>query len=185
VQLISRYIHRMFIGCPIWGINGMAPKWPQLRFNFSVFLRGEPLGQKLLSDKPVKPYSTPAWPDWAEFRILVVCLLWAVFKKNHRSSANFGLLFSIVRVMYTFFTKMGWATFWAIFLQTHLVTLLYTHMCVVGIPRPLAQSKKVLVTRLCRSPWADPFLKRMTKPTVQAHFDLCRLLQPFIWHKNQ
>jgi hypothetical protein len=35
----------------------------------------------------------------------------------------FGLLFATVKVMRSFFTKMLWATFWAIFSQTHLVTL--------------------------------------------------------------
>jgi hypothetical protein len=37
------------------------------------------------------------------------------------------LLLSPVKVMYSFWPKMGWATFWAIFLQTHLVTLVGTH----------------------------------------------------------
>jgi hypothetical protein len=39
----------------------------------------------------------------------------------------FGLLFSNVKVMHIFLQNMCWATFWAIFLQTHLVTLLGRH----------------------------------------------------------
>jgi hypothetical protein len=33
---------------------------------------------------------------------------------------------STAQVMHTFLQEMGWATFWAIFSQTHLVTLLAT-----------------------------------------------------------
>jgi hypothetical protein len=35
----------------------------------------------------------------------------------------FELLLSTVKVMHSFGPKTGWATFWAIFSQTHLVTL--------------------------------------------------------------
>jgi hypothetical protein len=36
-------------------------------------------------------------------------------------------LASAVKVMHSFCQKMGWATFWAIFSQTHLATLLTDH----------------------------------------------------------
>jgi hypothetical protein len=36
---------------------------------------------------------------------------------------NFGLLVFTVPVTYSFWQKMGWATFWATFSNTHLVTL--------------------------------------------------------------
>jgi hypothetical protein len=39
----------------------------------------------------------------------------------------FGLLFPSRPVMYLFWQKMGWATFWAIFSQTDLVTLARCH----------------------------------------------------------
>jgi hypothetical protein len=35
-----------------------------------------------------------------------------------------GVLFSMLKVLCSVWQKMGWATFWAIFSQTHLVTLL-------------------------------------------------------------
>jgi hypothetical protein len=45
--------------------------------------------------------------------------------KNYRSSLNFlGQLFLVVKVLYWFLQKIGRATFWAILLETHLVTLL-------------------------------------------------------------
>jgi hypothetical protein len=37
----------------------------------------------------------------------------------------FWLLFASVKFLHLFGQNMGWATFWAIFSQTHLVTLLY------------------------------------------------------------
>jgi hypothetical protein len=37
----------------------------------------------------------------------------------------FGLLFASVKFLHLFGQNMGWATFWAIFSQTHLVTQLY------------------------------------------------------------
>jgi hypothetical protein len=40
----------------------------------------------------------------------------------------FGLLYSTVKFTYALLdTKKGWATFWAKFLQTHLVTLSPTY----------------------------------------------------------
>jgi hypothetical protein len=50
------------------------------------------------------------------------CLLWAEFLIAEVAQ-NFWLLFSTVTVMYYFLPKNGWATFWATFSQTHLVTL--------------------------------------------------------------
>jgi hypothetical protein len=50
-------------------------------------------------------------------------LLWTVFE-NDTSSQNFGGgYFYIEKVMHEFGPKMGWATSWAIFSQTHPVTL--------------------------------------------------------------
>jgi hypothetical protein len=39
-------------------------------------------------------------------------------------SQIFGLLYSVVEFKHKFGQKIGWATFWMIFSQTHLVTLL-------------------------------------------------------------
>jgi putative alpha-1,2-mannosidase len=36
----------------------------------------------------------------------------------------FGILFATVKAMHQFWQKMYWDTFWAIFSQTHLVTLI-------------------------------------------------------------
>jgi hypothetical protein len=38
-----------------------------------------------------------------------------------------GVLFSMLKVLCSVWQKMGWATFWAIFSQTHLVTLASRH----------------------------------------------------------
>jgi hypothetical protein len=43
--------------------------------------------------------------------------------KNRELAQMFGLLFTTVRVVYQFWQRVGWATFWVVFLQTHLVTL--------------------------------------------------------------
>jgi hypothetical protein len=62
-------------------------------------------------------YHKSGWPDWANFRPLVDCLLWAVFK-TERCSPKFlsYALFSQEKIMHTFILqKMVWATFWAIF----------------------------------------------------------------------
>jgi hypothetical protein len=46
-----------------------------------------------------------------------------IFLKITKAAQIFGLLFSSGPVMYYFDKKMGWATFWATFSKTHLVTL--------------------------------------------------------------
>jgi hypothetical protein len=44
--------------------------------------------------------------------------------KNYIRSPHFGLLLCVVKALNYFRQKVGWALFWAIFSQTHLVTLL-------------------------------------------------------------
>jgi hypothetical protein len=44
--------------------------------------------------------------------------------ENYRSRQYFWATFSMVKVLYKFWQKMSWATFWAILSQTHLATLL-------------------------------------------------------------
>jgi hypothetical protein len=60
-------------------------------------------------------------PDLATFRQLGDYLLWAFFKITSVAHIS-GLLFS-THYYALIFTKMGWATFWTNFPQTHLVTL--------------------------------------------------------------
>jgi hypothetical protein len=50
-------------------------------------------------------------------------LLWAVFLENDRSFPHFCQLYSTVKFIYLTY-KNGLATFWSIFSQTHLVTLM-------------------------------------------------------------
>jgi hypothetical protein len=54
------------------------------------------------------------------------CLLLAVFLIIEECSTTFGDTFSHGKSDVLMSTKMGWATFWAIFSQTHLVTLAET-----------------------------------------------------------
>jgi hypothetical protein len=63
------------------------------------------------------------WPDWANFRPPDDCLLWAVFSKIQEDANIIMLLFVTDNVMHSLKQKMGWATIWAIFSQTPLVTL--------------------------------------------------------------
>jgi hypothetical protein len=45
------------------------------------------------------------------------------FVKNTETATSIRLLFSTVKSYVLIFTKMDWATFWATFSQTHVVTL--------------------------------------------------------------
>jgi hypothetical protein len=45
------------------------------------------------------------------------------FSQFSEVASTLGLLCSTAEAVYQFEQIMGWATFWAIFLQTHLVTL--------------------------------------------------------------
>jgi hypothetical protein len=61
------------------------------------------------------------WPDWSKCRRLGKRSLWAVFF-NFSSGPNFCATF-FSRWTLLNLAKNSWATFWAIFSQTHLVTL--------------------------------------------------------------
>jgi hypothetical protein len=74
----------------------------------------------------LKPRSWAGWPDWANFRLLSKTLLGAVFWKHTQVAQKFISTFSTVKVVHKFWPKMVWATFWVIFSQTHLVTLVST-----------------------------------------------------------
>jgi hypothetical protein len=65
--------------------------------------------------------------QWVNF------LRWAVFLKITEVSQIFGLLFTTVPVVYYSGQKIGWATFWATFSQTHLVSLLCRNISVTDI----------------------------------------------------
>jgi hypothetical protein len=51
------------------------------------------------------------------FDLWVIVYIWAVFSITEVARV-LGVLFSTIKVMYHFCPKMGWATTWAIFLQT-------------------------------------------------------------------
>jgi hypothetical protein len=57
---------------------------------------------------------------------MVDCFLRVVFLKIAEMAQIFGLLCSTVNVTYHFGQNLSWATFWAIFSQTHLATLVLT-----------------------------------------------------------
>jgi hypothetical protein len=60
--------------------------------------------------------------DWANFRSLGDCLLWAGFFKLKKVDDIFRLLLPTIGYALSL-QKMAWATFWAIFSLTHLLTL--------------------------------------------------------------
>jgi hypothetical protein len=62
------------------------------------------------------------WPDWVNFRPTGDCLF-GQWLGNNRSSPHYGQLYCSVKLICINRVKMDWATFWAIFSQTHLVTL--------------------------------------------------------------
>jgi hypothetical protein len=55
------------------------------------------------------------------FTYWVIVYFEQFFEKDKRNT-KFGQVCPLVKVVY-YLTKMGWAPFWAIFPQTHLVTL--------------------------------------------------------------
>jgi hypothetical protein len=50
-------------------------------------------------------------------------ITFVIFVKNTETAISIRLLFSTAKSYVLIFTKMDWATFWATFSQTHLVTL--------------------------------------------------------------
>jgi hypothetical protein len=58
------------------------------------------------------------WPDWANFAFWAIVFM-RKFCENYRSSPNLSATFSHGKGCIVILTKMGWPTFWAIFLQTH------------------------------------------------------------------
>jgi hypothetical protein len=69
--------------------------------------------------------SRTGWPDWATCRPLGDCFLWVVFFFfNCISSSHFWAwcMFTLLRFYINFEGKNCWATFWAFFSQSHLVT---------------------------------------------------------------
>jgi hypothetical protein len=68
----------------------------------------------------------PWWPDWANLGQLDSCLLGTVFENYRSRQPTFLRYFSADKVLNLISTKLGWAPFWAIFSQTHLVTLYWT-----------------------------------------------------------
>jgi hypothetical protein len=79
---------------------------------------------------------TAGGPDWANFRPLGKCLLWAGFSKITEVANIFWLLFPRYALS---LTKMGWATFWATFSQTHLVTVAPKNLFVLSVLNDLKQ----------------------------------------------
>jgi hypothetical protein len=62
----------------------------------------------------------PGWPNRANFRPIGAWFLWTCYGKLHNKPES---LFSTIKSKWVILTKMGWATSWVIFSQTHLVTL--------------------------------------------------------------
>jgi hypothetical protein len=52
----------------------------------------------------------------------ILSIFGSYFKK-YKSNPVLRLLLGEAKVMYSSWQRMGWPTFWAIFLQTHLFTL--------------------------------------------------------------
>jgi hypothetical protein len=70
------------------------------------------------------------WPDWTIFRPLGDCSLWAILGNfNNWATLSHNKCYAII------LPQIDWATFWAIFSQTHLVTLppLYATLIFCGL----------------------------------------------------
>jgi hypothetical protein len=59
-----------------------------------------------------------------EFLPIVWLFTLGSFNENHTRSPHFGLLFSVGKVVYQIWRKVGWATFWAILKRTYPVILM-------------------------------------------------------------
>jgi hypothetical protein len=67
----------------------------------------------------------PGRPEWANFRLMGCWLFTLGGFLDTKVAQTFGQFFPDYKLpMYVVLTKMGWDIFWAIFSQTHLVTLL-------------------------------------------------------------
>jgi hypothetical protein len=75
---------------------------------------GAALSSFISNARKLKPKLLAGRPDSQNFRILIVCLLWAFFE-NYRSRLKFRLFLFTVKVANNFFTKMAWNKFWADF----------------------------------------------------------------------
>jgi hypothetical protein len=64
-----------------------------------------------------------------------------ICRKITEVSQIFGLVFTTVKVMYKFGQKVVWATVWAIFSQTHLVTLLRLSISSVPLRNPFRTNR--------------------------------------------
>jgi hypothetical protein len=84
------------------------------------------------------------WPDWRIFDPICHFFLLAVFRKKMRGNPNVWPTFSTVKAMHSF-RQMRWATFWAFFSKTHLVTLLLGH--VAAIWNGVAAQKAIFAPR--------------------------------------
>jgi hypothetical protein len=87
-------------------------------------------------------------PDWANRRLGIgwfFFTFWQVFD-NYRSSQKFSAKFSPKKWRNNFDGKNGLATFWAIFSQTHLVTLIRHNgeICGSNVAKNYTHRKKVL-----------------------------------------
>jgi hypothetical protein len=63
------------------------------------------------------------WQAWANFSLLGGCLLSTAFWKLLKKRKVLRHFFSRYKLLSNLWQKMGWATFWVILSQTHLVTL--------------------------------------------------------------
>jgi hypothetical protein len=77
----------------------------------------------------------------------------ASFFENAQVALNLGLLFSTAQVAYQFWQSRGWATFWAIFSQTHLVTLSRNQESAFWIVEKLKHLKGVSTANAAQSIW--------------------------------
>jgi hypothetical protein len=90
--------------------------WTLPRLLESIFMRDyvfQPLFRYLIFLRP-----TSVWADWANFRLMGVCLRWEVILKFAEVATKL-----YIKLYILFDHKNGWATFWATFPQTYLVTL--------------------------------------------------------------
>jgi hypothetical protein len=81
----------------------------------------------------------PGWPDWENWAIVYFNRLFF----NDRSSANLWDIFFHGTSCVLIGTKNGWDTFWAIFSQTHLVTLIHGSLLICGHVQPKKMKDKI------------------------------------------
>jgi hypothetical protein len=76
--------------------------------------------------------SQAGWPDWSNFRPLGDCFLWVFFEIFLKKHIFWATDQHEKKLCFDYDKNCAWATLWAVYKQTHLVTLFSSQGPVAG-----------------------------------------------------